>query len=162
MIQTRVVAILMVIAGSTAGAQGALSTQGFGYPQGEFSTRALGTGGGLAQFDPQSGVNPASIASSGDPLLFLQYEPEFRRLTAGGPTQHSTTSRFPMAVASLPILGEGTIALSVSTLLDRSWSTSVSRQLVVAGLHMARLAQDAADEQEGDAASDDPLLFQVL
>jgi hypothetical protein len=132
-IQTRVVALLIVLAASTAGAQGALSTQGFGYPQGQFSTRALATGGGLAQFDPQSGVNPASIASSGDPLLFLQYEPEFRRLTADGPTQHSTTSRFPMAIASLPILGEGTIALSVSTLLDRSWSTSVSRQLVVAG-----------------------------
>jgi len=118
---------------STAGAQGALSTQGFGYPQGEFSTRALGTGGALAQFDPQSAVNPASIASAGDPLLFLQYEPEFRKVTSGSLSSSSTTARFPMMVASVPIGGQYTIGFSVSTFLDRSWSTSTSKIQDVAG-----------------------------
>lgn len=133
MIRTRSLVIVMFAAASSAGAQGTLSTQGFGYPQGEFSTRTLGTGGGLAQFDPQTSVNPASIASSGDPLLFLQYEPEFRSLTSGSVTSNSTTSRFPMVVASVPISTQASIGVSVATLLDRSWATSTTREQDVAG-----------------------------
>jgi len=132
-ISIRGLCVVMLAAASSAGAQGTLSTQGFGYPPGEFSTRALGTGGGLAQFDPQSSINPASIGTSGDPLLFLQYEPEFRRLSSGGQTQKTTTSRFPLAVASVPITAKGTIAVSVSTLLDRSWQTTTTREEEVAG-----------------------------
>jgi hypothetical protein len=90
-------------------------------------------GGGLALFDPQSSINPASIGTAGAPLLFLQYEPEFRRLTSGGQTQKTTTSRFPLAVASVPITSKGTIAVSVSTLLDRSWQTTTTREETVAG-----------------------------
>jgi hypothetical protein len=135
MMRTRTLSVVVLAAaiGSSAGAQGSLSTQGFGYPPGEFSSRALATGGGLALFDPQSSVNPASIATSGDPLLFLQYEPEFRRISSGGVTQRTTTSRFPMAVASVPIGSEASIALSVSTLLDRSWATSTKSERMVAG-----------------------------
>jgi hypothetical protein len=125
--------LTLLAAASSAGAQGTLSTQGFGYPPGEFSSRALGTGGGLAQFDPQSSINPAAIGTSGDPLLFLQYEPEFRRLSAGGQTQKTTTSRFPLAVASIPITSKGTFAISVSTLLDRSWQTTTERDETIAG-----------------------------
>jgi hypothetical protein len=132
-ISARGMCIALLTAASPAGAQGALSTQGFGYPPGEFSTRALGTGGGLAQFDPQSSVNPASVATSGDPLLFLQYEPEFRRLSSSGQTQKTTTSRFPMAVAALPIGSKGTLAVSVSTFLDRSWQTTTKRDETIAG-----------------------------
>ncbi len=135
MISTRGLCLVLVAAASSAGAQGTLSTQGFGYPPGQFSTRALGTGGGLAQFDPQSSVNPASIATAGDPLLFLQYEPEFRRLSSGGETQKTTTSRFPLAIASLPVGSRGTLALSVSTLLDRSWATTTVSEQVVAGVN---------------------------
>lgn len=125
--------IVMFAVGSTAAAQGSLTTQGFGYPPGQFSTRSLATGGGLSQFDPQSAVNPASIATAGDPMLFMQYEPEFRRLSSGGVTQRSTTARFPLAIASVPIKSSANIALSVSTLLDRSWETSTKREVDVAG-----------------------------
>ena len=41
-----------------AGAQGALSLQGFGYPPGQLSARALATGGGIAEFDALSPVIP--------------------------------------------------------------------------------------------------------
>jgi hypothetical protein len=127
------VAGLALVATGSARAQGALTTQGFGYPPGEFSTRALGTGGGLAQFDALTAVNPASIASMSEPLLFLQYEPEFRRFSSGSETQRSVVSRFPLAVASLPVSSRGSVALSVSTLLDRSWATTTTREEDIAG-----------------------------
>jgi hypothetical protein len=139
MIHARLACVATLVAAFTAlttgsaRAQGALTTQGFGYPPGEFSTRALGTGGGLAQFDPQTAVNPASIATMAEPLLFLQYEPEFRRFTSGTTTERSTVSRFPLAIASLPVGGRGSIAVSVSTLLDRSWATTTTRDQDIAG-----------------------------
>jgi hypothetical protein len=132
-ISARWLSMAFVAAAGSAGAQGTLSTQGFGYPPGEFSTRALGTGGALAQFDPQSAINPASIGASDQPLLFLQYEPEFRRLSTGTATQKTTTSRFPLAIAALPIGTRATVALSVSTFLDRSWQTTTTRDEIIGG-----------------------------
>ena len=45
---------------AAAGAQGTLSTQGFGYPTGGMSARSLATGGAITEFDPLSSTNPAS------------------------------------------------------------------------------------------------------
>ena len=116
-----------------ATAQGALSTQGFGYPPGQLSTRALATGGGIGEFDADSPINPAAIALSSDPRMFLQYEPEFRRLTHSGAKSTTTTARFPVFAASIPFSSRGSIGVSASTLLDRSSATSVTREMEVGG-----------------------------
>jgi hypothetical protein len=118
---------------SRASAQGALSTQGFGFPPGQMSARALATGGGIAEFDADSPLNPAAIALSSDPRMFLQYEPEFRRLTNAGTTSNTTTARFPVFSASVPIGSRGSIGVSAATLLDRSSATSITRDLEVGG-----------------------------
>lgn len=116
-----------------AGAQGTLSTQGFGYPPGQLSTRALATGGGLGEFDADSPLNPAAIALSSDPRLFLQYEPEFRKLTNGSAFSNTTTSRFPVISASVPIGSRGSVGVSAATLLDRSSQTTFVREQDIAG-----------------------------
>lgn len=113
----------MLAAGVPAHAQGALSAQGFGYPPGQLGTRAQTTGGGLAEFDPQSAINPASLAGWGRPAIYFQYEPEFRRVTGIGPDNRTTTARFPLAAAATRVRERGTLGLSVSTLLDRSFAT---------------------------------------
>ena len=118
---------------SRAESQGGLSTQGFGFPPGQMSTRALATGGGIAEFDADSPLNPAAIALSSDPRMFLQYEPEFRRLTQAGATSSTTTARFPVFSASVPVGSRGSIGVSSATLLDRSSATSVTRELEVGG-----------------------------
>jgi hypothetical protein len=66
---------------SVGKAQGALSLQGLGFPPGQISARAEGTGGGVADFDALSVTNPASLAGVGAAALFLQYSPEWRRVT---------------------------------------------------------------------------------
>lgn len=124
-------ALLTTLVASTAVAQGTLSTQGFGYPPGQFSTRALGTGGGLAQFDSDTPVNPAAIALSAEPRVFLQYEPEFRRFSAAGEKSNAVTSRFPVTAASIPFGRRGSFGLSASTFLDRSSATTTTRDLIV-------------------------------
>ncbi len=114
-------------------AQGTLSTQGFGYPPGQMATRSLATGGGLAEFDTDTPLNPAAIATSGEPRLYLQYEPEFRKLTNGDLTASTRTSRFPVIGVQFPAGSHTMFGLSASTFLDRSSTTAVTRTLDVAG-----------------------------
>jgi len=125
------VAIAVAAISSRAEGQGALSLQGLGYPTGELSARAEGTGGGVADFDALSLVSPASISAVGSPALFFQYSPEFRRVTVGSNTAKTTTARFPMIAGVLPMGQNWTLGLSSSTFLDRSGETSLVRQLPV-------------------------------
>src|SRR5687768_10479657 len=116
-----------------AEAQGTLSTQGFGYPTGQVSTRVRSTGGALGQFDPDSPLNPAALATSADPRVFLQYEPEYRKLTNGDAANNTMTARFSLASASVPFASRGSIGLSIGTFLDRSSITSSTTPRSIAG-----------------------------
>jgi hypothetical protein len=125
------IALFTVSFASRGGAQGALSLEGLGYPTGGLSARAEGTGGGVADFDALSTTSPASVAGVGSPALFLQYSPEFRRVTSPSGTATTTTARFPLIVGVLPMGDSWTLALSSSTFLDRSSETSLARVEVV-------------------------------
>jgi hypothetical protein len=120
-----------ILVSSGANAQGALSTEGLGYPTGQISARAEGAGGALADFDALSLVSPASIGGAGAAALFFQYSPEFRRVTAGSNTANTTTARFPLVSGALPMGDQWTLGLSSSTFLDRSAETSLVRRLNV-------------------------------
>jgi hypothetical protein len=127
--------LLAAIAVSTsAQAQGALSTQGLGYPAGQISARSEGAGGAPADFDALSTVSPASIAGVGASALYFQYSPEFRRVTAGGNTAKTTTARFPVVTGVLPLGQQWALGLSSSTFLDRSYETSLDRRQTVGGI----------------------------
>ncbi|HEY0776444.1 MAG TPA: hypothetical protein VGD56_00630 [Gemmatirosa sp.] len=116
-----------------AAAQGSLSGQGYGYPPGELSTRALGTGGGLAEFDPVSPINPASIALYGRTAFAFQYDPEFRTTTVGSATAHNTIARFPLVAIGVPFHQRFTFAFSASTFLDRSFTTTYQSSTSIGG-----------------------------
>jgi hypothetical protein len=120
-------AFVSICFSSSGGAQGALSLQGLGYPAGGLSARAEGTGGGLADFDALSATSPAALAGVGSASLFLQYSPEFRRVTTASGTATTTTARFPLIEGVLPMGQSWTLGLSSSTFLDRSSETSLER-----------------------------------
>lgn len=122
-----VVALAVFVVSSSGNAQGALSLQGLGFPPGELSTRAEGTGGAVADFDALSVASPASIAGVTSAALFLQYAPEFRRVTAGSGSAKTTTARFPLIAAIIPMGSAWTLGFSSSTFLDRSYATSAQQ-----------------------------------
>ena len=113
--------LLALMAGRAVQAQGSLSTQGFGYPGGQLSTRAFGAGGALADFDPNSPINPAALALGMRGSVYAQYDPEFRSVTAANGSASTTTSRFPV-LSVTGTFGEATFGLSFSNLLDRTWT----------------------------------------
>ncbi|MGH7711517.1 MAG: hypothetical protein ACREOG_09535, partial [Gemmatimonadaceae bacterium] len=115
--------IAIVCTTSSLAAQGSLSQQGFGYPAGVASARAMGAGGAFLEFDPRSARNPAALGAWGQPALYMQYEPEFRRITSGGNAEQTRLTRFPLVSASVPAGGRMAVAASATTFLDRSWET---------------------------------------
>jgi hypothetical protein len=122
-----------LVCASAAQAQGNLSTQGFGYPPGQMSTRALGTAGAIADIDPASPRNPASIILFGGTTLVFQIEPEYRRVNTGTSQDRTTTSRYPLLLAAIPVRSRGMLALSASTFLDRTWQTTVADTQTIGG-----------------------------
>jgi len=107
-------------------AQANLSSQGYGFPTGQLSARAYGAGGSLAEMDPLSPVNPASIALLPSRILFMQIEPEFRNVKSGNGADATTTARYPVVFGAIPVASNFVMSLSASTLLDRTSSTSFS------------------------------------
>ncbi len=128
----RIAVVIALLLPATSLAQGTVAGQGFGYPGGQFSARATGTGGALGPFDLISQVNPAAIAPTSAAelarrprgLLFSHIEPEYRS-TENGPFKSSThLSRFPLSGGSSRFMRRGTVSLSFSTYLDRTWETT--------------------------------------
>lgn len=129
-----VAAALVLVAGVTPlAAQGSLSTQGFGYPPGQVSTRAAGTGGAIAEVDPLSPVNPAALINWGGSAVFFQTDPEFRTVTANGVDTRTKTWRYPLVMGALSVGPRAIVSLSSSTLLDRTWSTTEEGDIDVEG-----------------------------
>lgn len=115
-------AVAATVAPAALRAQSSLGLQGFGYPAGQFSTRAQGTGGALGEFDPVSVVNPSALLEFGRTFAAFQYDPEFRRLTAGSVRQNNTVARFPIIAVGAPVRRKYMVGLSASTLLDRTFT----------------------------------------
>jgi hypothetical protein len=107
----------------SARAQANLSAQGFGFPTGQFSARTYGTGGALAELDPLSPVNPASISIIPTRMVSFQIEPEYRTVTTSSGTERTTTARYPNVFGALPVGHGFVMSLGASTLLDRTATT---------------------------------------
>ena len=119
------VAAITVFGGASGlAAQASLSTQGFGYPTGQLSSRALGSAGSIGEIDPLSPINPASLADLPTRTVFFQIEPEFRTVKTANGTDRTTTARYPVVFGAVPMGGRWVASLSASTLLDRTSTTS--------------------------------------
>jgi hypothetical protein len=120
-----VVVILAAAAPVVAAGQGTLSTQGFGYPVGGLSTRALAAGGASGELDPRSSRNPAAVRGWQRAGLYVQYDPELRTVTRGDFADRTVTPRFSAAMLAFPVRTRGILALSTHSFLDRTWTTEI-------------------------------------
>ena len=121
----RLVTAVLSLMPAVGFAQGAISTQGFGYPTGGLSTRAAAGGGAFGEFDFSSTRNPSSTLGWGRGGLYFQYEPEFRRVTTGSSIDNTMTARFPIWMAGMQLGSRAMGTVTSSTLLDRTWATRI-------------------------------------
>jgi hypothetical protein len=121
------IAMLVAAPVIAARGQGNLSTQGYGYPQGQLTTRALSLGGAVAEIDATSGLNPGALGMIPTRTVLFQLEPEFRTLTGAAGSDRTTTARYPLVSIAAPFGPKYVFGISASSLLDRSWATSTTR-----------------------------------
>jgi hypothetical protein len=121
-----VLAVIAIALGAAhgAGAQGNLSTFGFGYPPGQLSARAQAAGGAIGEMDPVSALNPAALINWGGSAVYFQIEPEFRRVDAVSGSDRTTTARYPLTSGALSLGSRWMLGVAASTFLDRSWATT--------------------------------------
>ena len=146
----RLSAALLVALPATALSQGTLSTQGFGYPSGQLSTRTLGTGGALGEIDPLSVSNPSSIINLGGTALYFQAEPEYRRISVGGQSESSTIARYPLLLGAVRVSRSVAASVSATNLLDRSFRTSSHGVVNVGGTDIGSTNTFTSDGAIGD------------
>jgi hypothetical protein len=133
-----------------AAAQGTLSTQGFGFPAGQHSTRSLATGGALGDIDPYSAINPSSILGLGGSTLYFQAEPEYRVLSSGTTQERATIARYPLVSASIPLGARWMAGIGVSNLLDRSFKVATRAVQTVGGTQVGSTNTFSSDGAIGD------------
>lgn len=143
-------AALMLTAAAPLAAQGNISTQGYGYPQGQLTTRALAMGGGIGEIDASSALNPAAIGRLTTRTVLFQIEPEYRTVTSGTASDKTTTARYPLVNIGVPFGSRYVIGVSASSLLDRSWSTSTVRTETIG----TDLVETTLDESSNGAIND--------
>jgi hypothetical protein len=143
-------ALLAVAGASPLLAQGNLSTQGYGFPQGQLTTRALTMGGSIGEIDPASPLNPAAIGRLTNRTVTFQIEPEIRTNTSGTGHDRSTIARYPLINVGVPFGEHWVIGVSASSLLDRSWITNAPRQVTVGTETVNVNSQESSDGAMND------------
>jgi len=127
------IAVALGLIASTARAQANLSSQGFGYPPGQLSSRSLGTGGSIAELDPLTPLNPASLGLNQTRIVEFQLEPEFRTVNSPSGSEHTTTARYPNVFVAFPIGKGWVLGAGASTLLDRTSTTEFNTSQILPG-----------------------------
>lgn len=135
-----IVALLALLGfADRAGAQGSLSGLGFGYPTGQLSTRAIGIGGSTGELDPVTPRNPAALSTWGRSGLHLQYDPEYKRVSASGGIDRTLEARFPLIAAGTQLSRSLSVGASISTLLDRTFTTRSAETQIISGTELHSL-----------------------
>jgi hypothetical protein len=116
-------AVVAALIAAPLSAQSNLSTQGYGYPPGQLSTRAQSMGGSIGEIDPASALNPASLGRLVTRTVLFQIEPEWRNVTSSTGSDRTTTARYPLLNIGVPFGEHWVIGVTTSTLLDRTWET---------------------------------------
>jgi len=120
-----------VVVARPVGAQGSLSSVGFGYPVSGASTRVNGTGGAFADFDALTPSNAAVLGGLQRIVLGMQAEPEYRTLRVGAIRERTTSQRVPLVAILIPA-GKGVgVGFSANSVLDRSYSTRTTGSAVI-------------------------------
>lgn len=125
--------VAMALVAAPLGAQSNVSTQGYGYPQGQLSARALAMGGAIGEIEPASALNPAALGRLGSRAVLFQIEPEYRSVKSATTTDRTTTARYPLVNIGVPFGERIVLGVAASSLLDRTWQTTRTQNQNIGG-----------------------------
>ncbi len=127
------VAVLLLVLPATLAAQASIfGVRGPGFPARPYSAAAIGTGGSIALFDPESQVSPASLGPLQTGTASFTLLGDFRSVDT--PAGSSTTRgfRFPNVYIAAPIRrGQYAFGVGATTYLDRDFTLAVRDSVVL-------------------------------
>lgn len=130
---------LCVLAPAPTMAQNSIfGVHGIGFPGRPISARARALGGGAAEFDVRSAVNPAAIAGLGPLVVTASSGTSLRSFTALGTVVDGLSeTRFPFALIGTRVRGAPlSIALSYSSYTERSYDQVTFDSVTIRGESM--------------------------
>lgn len=128
--------VVLILAATSLSAQNSIyGLAGLGFPGRSLGARARALGGGVALFDRESGVNPASTGAFrflGAGFSVLSSSRNYEAL--GNRVDNLTDTRFPSAVVGSNI-GRGPFSFSVgySLFMERTYDITTTSQIVLRG-----------------------------
>jgi hypothetical protein len=133
---------LLVLAVALPGALAAQSSQfgvrGLGIPLRPLSPRATATGGAFGSFDPESSLNPASIAGTLQFTSLFTTAQNFRSSLNPFGRSAGRDNRFPQMLVAGPVGGTSlAVAVSLSGYTDRNFSLGTSDSIDLRGSRVA-------------------------
>lgn len=128
--------LLVILAAPPLAAQSSqFGVRGLGIPLRPISVRAAATGGSFGMFDPESGLNPASVGLVSNVAVSFQSVQNWRQSVS--PTGRFTgrDNRYPGVMIAGPIGGTRLVtAFSVSGYTDRNFKLASRDTLILRGL----------------------------
>lgn len=128
------VALLSVMAAEGQAQSSQFGIRGLGLPVRPLSPRAIATGGTFGSFDPESSVNPASIASLIRFTTMFTSAQNFRSSTNPLGTASARDNRFPHLMVAGPVNERLTAALSISGYTDRNFALGTADTIELRGV----------------------------
>ena len=129
--------VLCLAAGLPLGAAAQSSqfgVRGLGIPLRPLSVRAAGTGGALGMFDPESGLNPASIGLVPFTMASFQTVQSWRRSTTPTGSHSAKDNRYPGVFVTGRIGGTPLVmSISASGYTDRNYAIGTKDTLILRG-----------------------------
>jgi long-subunit fatty acid transport protein len=109
--------------------------RGLGYPNSAYSGRARAMGGAAALFDPESGVNPASLAYLTEMTASFSLIGDRRTVESPAGSGNVRNMRFPLFSIASPLRQVPiTFGIGVSTYLARDFSSSFRDTVDIRGI----------------------------
>ena len=124
--------LLLALPATLAAQASIFGVRGPGFPGRPYSAAAIGTGGSLGLFDPQSQLSPASLATLRTGTATFTLLADFRSVETPAGSANTRGYRFPNTYITAPIQhGNYAFGIGATTYLDRDFTLAVRDSIVL-------------------------------
>ena len=124
--------LLLALPAAAAAQSSIFGVRGPGFPGRPYSAAAIGTGGSIGLFDPQSQLSPASLATLRTGTATFTLLADYRSVETPAGSASTRSYRFPNTYITAPIRhGMYAFGVGATTYLDRDFTLAVRDSIVL-------------------------------